>query len=123
MSLKKKYNHRAEHNKSSQALEKRGIAGFLITEKDGQTMVTLFGPKQRAMMSVQAALMHNEWINSMARFVIEGPTKVNVTKSPGGPSDELDPEADPDAATVSDYDTMMDTEPAGTILEQPHDDE
>ncbi len=64
--IRKKKNAGLQQIKAVNGLSKAGGAGLLITESDGNTIVSLFGNKERAMMSVHMAIAKTQWLNILA---------------------------------------------------------
>ncbi len=124
MSLKKRVNHKAQHNKTATQLEKAGIAGLVISEHDGETIVTLYGAKGRALIAIQKALTQSEWLNNMVKYIAAGP-QVNVIK-PDGETVAVDTNYPQDEGiATSGYVEEVAAEPAGSgIMDmQPNDDD
>lgn len=68
--IKRKMNAGLQQVKAVKGLSKAGAAGLLITETDGQTIVSFFGNKERAMIATHTAIAKTDWLKIVAEAVI-----------------------------------------------------
>lgn len=77
--IRKQINSKAQILKATNGLVKANVAGLLISDINGEIVVSLFGEKKRALPSIHQALDKTDWLRSIAQYVIEG-AKVTLSK-------------------------------------------
>ncbi len=81
MGIRKQVNQKGQHNKSANALTKAGISGVLISECNGEVIVTMFGNKKDAFSALQNSMTNVPYLKAAAQFVT-GP-KVTLKEGTG----------------------------------------